>query len=172
MSTDYVYLPIGKISTKQLSSWLSWVGGKNYDNFASFPAVVEFFSEINKKKGLKSEELAGSFQENMFTDPKDFLKEKILFYVRFKLFSLIDTSAHLWVKFLCDGTVEISDVYLDDSENNELIRANVMNIARIIKLKVDEAGETKRMSWGDFKRILLEIELGHNYAILEIPNFT
>ncbi|MFZ4648735.1 MAG: hypothetical protein ACOYMB_03850 [Patescibacteria group bacterium] len=172
MDSNYLSLPIGKISKEELRSWFGWIKRRDYDNFSSFPLVVDFFSEINETRRLNElNERAGYFQENDLVDPSDFLQEKILFFVRFKLYNLIETSVTITVKFLCDGTVRVYDIYVDDSENNKLIAENIKNINHVIRLKEVESDGINRMSWKDFKQLFEEIESGNHNVVLEIPKY-
>jgi hypothetical protein len=163
MNTDYVKLPIGKISKDELKPWLQWFGKKEC-SFFSFPNITEFFSEVNPEVEAKNIDY---FQEGDLVEPDSFLEENLLFYVNITLYYVIHSSVKMLVKFSCDGTAEIDKIYLDDDESNDLIKENIKNIDVVIEQK----SNTKKLSWKDFVQLFEEIEKGVYNKKLEIPEF-
>jgi len=162
MNTDYLNLPIGKISKKELKPWLQWFGEKECV-FVSYPDVTVFFSEVTK---AKSENVI-YFQEGELVEPQSFLEEKILFYVNITLYYLIGSSIKMLVKFLCDGTVEVDKIYLDDDESSDLIKENI----RAIDYFFEQKSKKEVLFWKDFVGFFEKLEEGGLSKKLDIPEF-
>jgi hypothetical protein len=164
MEKSYLVLPIGKIETKSLEPWLKWLGRKGYDSFTSFPEIVEYFEQLTKPLG--SQEIAG-YQDSSYIDTMDFLKEEVLFCVNFNIYKVDDMNAHLFVKFFINGTVEIQEVYLDDSVLLGQIQNNIQKLDHVI----EQHQEANKLSWKDFIKLHEEIVSGVYSIELEIPIF-
>ena len=161
METTHLTLPIGRVSKETLEPWLQWLGKQDCD-FVSFPEVVALFKQIAPRSGAGT-----NYQDGDLVEPTAFLEEAILFYANMTIYTLVDVSAHILVKFLCNGTVEICPVYLDDSESNELLEENI----KAIDLVLEEKQAERKMSWKEFSWAYSEIMEGIYSKELIIPVF-
>lgn len=162
MDTDYLNLPIGKISKKELKPWLQWIGEKACV-FVSYPDVTIFFSEVTK---AKSENVI-CFQKGELVEPQIFLEEKILFYTNITLYYLIDSSIKMLVKFLCDGTVEVDKIYFDDDESNDLIKGNIISI----DYSFEQKSKKEVLTWKGFVEVFEKLKAGVYNKKIDIPEF-
>lgn len=164
MEKGYLVLPIGKIETKSLEPWLKWLGKKGYDSFTSFPEIVEYFEQLTRPLGRS--EITG-YQDSSYIDSLDFLKEEVLFCVNFNIFKVDDLNAHLFVKFFINGTIEIQEIYLDDSVLLGQVKRNVEKIDQVTEKRQKEA----ELSWKDFIKLHEELVSGVYSVELEMPTF-
>lgn len=164
METSYLTLPFGKISKAELRPWLEWIEKQNYAEFVSYPAIVDYF------KGTVPEEkdkFILNYKEEDLVDQNEFLSEEVLFYISIIFYELVESNVRITVKFLCNGTVEIGNIYYDDGEETPLLKQNFDNIDSIIEQKQNE----KKLSWKEFTEFYEEIISGVYNKELALPNF-
>ncbi|MEI6835421.1 MAG: hypothetical protein WCK59_01185 [Candidatus Falkowbacteria bacterium] len=164
MESNYLVLPIGKIKTKSLEPWFKWLGRQGYDAFTSFQEIVEYFEQLTKPLG-RSEIVC--YSESSYIESPDFLKEEVLFCVNFNICKLDDMNAHLFVKFFINGTVEIMEIYLDDSVLLGQVQNNIKKLDHVI----EQHQETSKLSWKEFVKLHGEIMSGVYNVELEMPSF-
>ncbi len=163
-------VPMGNISKEKLEPWFQWLSKQNFDEFASFPEIANFFKEIfpsynpggDPRPGYVCDYLSGNYEE-----PDNFIKKGILFYVYMNIFQAGEMHAHSLVKFLLDGTVTVEEIYLDDTMITDSIEKNIKRIDSIIEQKQTD----KKLSWKEFIQLYEEITSGMYGEEFTIPEF-
>lgn len=167
MELNYLNLPIGNISKEKLRPWLQWLSCQKFDEFSSFPEVCAFFTELFLSEDLKTPYII-DYRHGSYEEADEFIKKEILFLAHMNIFSVgEDLASHIVVKFFLNGTVEVDEVYLDDSMLTKPIEENLKNIDIILEQKQ----LVEPLSWKEFTKLYEEITLGVYGREHVIPEF-